>query len=494
MLCCDIRYLASLLAAQGAVASITLEGCGPVLVLEAAEYMPRWLDSFQDASADVSLNRIWIHAGQLHIVPVQRPATAPAQVGDLRPGKLSFDSAIAAVRSEQVSTRAPLRAQEFLARSIFTFYPEQAAKCAVRVRAWLPARTASLLVKDDYIADEAARSYQEREASNLQAAARAEHVWPRSASSTGRTAAPGELEAGEDGAAADTTGSDAADVVLCTVRMHRERAVALRADTVTLPRGWQLPEGCRSTDRATRMGMQLALGVHMYLQKWGVSQSDPAGGGGQLTLEGLQEWERYKAQLRGSGYFKDNIEGSAAYRRLLEQAEDSFRLSPLYARAIGTRQAICDCLSQAVAQPVDMQAIERSRELQEDDIECASSTARLSACSHIWFVPVGYVTWSQRAAATGASNAAVAAGSAIRRRKRGPWAKVGKATRRPRTKQRNRPHSVRGTSRTSTHSTCATCCGNSATAPVRPAAAGHLQSRARSRLSPTACSRFCKAW
>lgn len=44
-------------------------------------------------------------------------------------------------------------------------------------------------------------------------------------------------------------------------------------------------------------------------------------------------WEAHQGSLQRSGYFGGNIEGSAAHRRLLAAAQDSFRASEAYERS-----------------------------------------------------------------------------------------------------------------------------------------------------------------
>jgi hypothetical protein len=272
--------------------------------------------------------------------------------GSFEPGKLDMDTAVAAVRSPHVSTLAPLRVQEHLKRSRFSHFPARAAHSGHRVRVSLPARCASMLVSDDAIADAAAKAFVNRDPSSMQAAAHARCVWPQVQSGSPQE----EAETGQE-------------LVECVVRLRWERAHLLESSEAVLPKGWKLPQES-SQGRATRIGVKLALGLHMHAAALRVNLFEGSAWEGDVALEDLPEWHTYLANLTNRGYFKGKLPSSQAHRAAMVDAQRSFETTPAFHLGRARIMAQVTRLVELEAAGVDMAAICASRELPENDLAC----------------------------------------------------------------------------------------------------------------------------
>jgi hypothetical protein len=354
---------------QGSVAQL-LVGDLHLLLIEAADYIPKWLDHSRHGSLDsIARHRVWIHDGQMHIVPRKNStgrgahsagtSSAGKVIGSFDPGKLDLDTAVAAVRSEAVATLAPFRVQEHLKRSRFSHFPEQAGHSGHRLRVWLPVHCASMLVQGDKIADAAARAFVDRESSSMQAAVHEPGVWPQ--------IQPGPSQDEPD---------PGQELVRCTVRLRWERAHMLDSSEAVVPKGWKCPE--EAPTRAARIGMKLALGLHMHALALRVNLMEGRGPEGGVALDDLPEWHSYLMNLTNNGYFQGKLPGSQAHCAAMLDAQRSFEVTPAFHCGGARALARVTHLAEVAAAPVNMTAICASRKLPEDDLTCAFSSALIS--------------------------------------------------------------------------------------------------------------------
>jgi hypothetical protein len=145
---------------------------GDFILIEAAYYLPRYL------KPDVATNRIWLHAGNLHIIPPTLLG-AREEAGSQETRQLTVPNALELVHRYPEVTRKEGRDPFMKAISKrLEGYPEKAKRLMHRARAWVPLKVAHLLSITPQTVAAAVSAFYLRDPSDVQVASRMEHFPP----------------------------------------------------------------------------------------------------------------------------------------------------------------------------------------------------------------------------------------------------------------------------------------------------------------------------
>jgi hypothetical protein len=295
---------------------------GEFVLIEAAYALPRWL------KPETAANRVWLHAGALHVVPLPRVAGDAAL-----PAAPTAAQALALVRGGAVDTLAPgARVAAGLAGRL-AGYPARARALMHRAAAVLPARVAHLLAREPQLAAAAVEAFHCRDPGDVRAAARMAAVPP-------------------------------ADPVPASVALSRCLYAQVALQQYRPPKGWPpLPPPSDPAAAAAELGLKLTAGFEMLLAAnpssyegaAGGDQGDAAagegegegegggggGGGGSAAVSELSDaallldpgWRAYASRLQALGYFGGELEGSAAHAAATAAAAAEYRRTEAYREA-----------------------------------------------------------------------------------------------------------------------------------------------------------------
>jgi hypothetical protein len=145
---------------------------GDFILIEAAYYLPRYL------KPDVATNRIWLHAGNLHIIPPTLLGVEE-EAGSQATQHLTVPNALEILHRYPEVTQTEGRDPFMKAISKrLEGYPEKAKRLMHRARAWVPLKVAHLLSIAPQTVAAAASAFYLRDPSDVQAASRMEHFPP----------------------------------------------------------------------------------------------------------------------------------------------------------------------------------------------------------------------------------------------------------------------------------------------------------------------------
>ncbi|CAM8881615.1 unnamed protein product [Rhodiola kirilowii] len=272
---------------------------GEFLLIEAAFYLPRWIDP------ENSENRVFVRGGDVHIVPrdkLQNPSLIES---------LSF-----LVRFED-KCRASEKVQMSIKNRIGE-YPERARRNVHHVRVRVPLSVAQVLKHEPCLISLAVEGFYDRDIDTMKYAAKMERFLPKGK--------------GEE-------------LVLVWVKMSRAMYAQLLQQTFQAPKCYPMPP---RTDGAAyaeaELGMKIACGFEMMYQ------SRRKGG-----MEGKgSSWDAFRESLESSGYFEGLLPGSQEYKRLMENAEAYYRNSSLFSRASEMMSAPVRRIDEILAMPCSL--------------------------------------------------------------------------------------------------------------------------------------------
>lgn len=136
---------------------------GDFLLIEAAFSLPKWL------KPEVSTNRVWLHDGQLHIVPL------PSKRHPTLPPSPTPRDALQIIRSEAITTQANTGMQNAISSRI-KGYPQKALSEMHRARCRVPAKVAAVLKQQPQLVSPAVQAFYYRDVQDMKAAARLRHL------------------------------------------------------------------------------------------------------------------------------------------------------------------------------------------------------------------------------------------------------------------------------------------------------------------------------
>ncbi|KAM5237085.1 LOW QUALITY PROTEIN: protein ecdysoneless homolog [Ctenodactylus gundi] len=257
---------------------------GEFLLIEAADFLPKWLDP------DNSASRVFFHHGELCIIPAPRkpetvswlPTTPPTI-----PQALSIISA----HSDKVLASESVRAA--VDRRI-RGYPAKVQASLHRAHCFLPAGIVAVLKQRPRLVAAAVQAFYLRDPVDLRACRVFKTFLPETRIMTSVT------------------------FTKCLyAQLMQQRFVPDRRS------GYGLPPPSHPQYRAHELGMKLAHGFEILCSKCTPHFSDSK----KSFVTTSPHWDSFLESLKKNDYFKGLLEGSALYQERLEMAKNYFQLS-----------------------------------------------------------------------------------------------------------------------------------------------------------------------
>ncbi|KAM3862656.1 protein ecdysoneless homolog [Diretmus argenteus] len=254
---------------------------GEFLLIEAADYLPKWLNP------ETSENRVFLHRGDLHILPCPSLSSAVGLPKDVVP---SVPQALALLSTHTQACQASLKIRSAL-RKRLEGYPGKITTGLHRAHCFLPAGIATVLAKRPDLVAPAVSAFYLRDPVDLQAC-RSFKTFPP-----------------------DTR-------VLTLVTFTRCLYAQLQQQQFTPDRrsGFTLPARSHPQYRAHELGMKLAHGFEILCSKCRPPSSEP-----DAPVSCNPQWKRFLESLKNNDYFRGELEGSVLYRELKTSAENVFK-------------------------------------------------------------------------------------------------------------------------------------------------------------------------
>uniref|UniRef100_A0A3Q3MKZ6 Ecdysoneless homolog (Drosophila) n=1 Tax=Mastacembelus armatus TaxID=205130 RepID=A0A3Q3MKZ6_9TELE len=256
---------------------------GEFLLIEAADYLPKWLNP------DTSENRVFFYRGQLHILPCPSTSSPVGIPKDVVP---TVAQALALLSTHPGACQASPKISSALSKRL-EGYPEKVKTGLHRARCFIPAGIAKVLAQRPDLVAPAVSAFYLRDPVDLQACR------------TFKTFPP------------DTR-------VLTLVTFTRCLYAQLHQQQFTPDRrsGFTLPPRSHPQYKAHELGMKLAHGFEILCSKCRLPSSEP-----DAPVSCNPQWKSFMDSLTRNSYFRGELEGSARYRELLRSAENFFKQS-----------------------------------------------------------------------------------------------------------------------------------------------------------------------
>lgn len=257
---------------------------GEFLLIEAADFLPKWLDP------DNSANRVFFYNGELCIIPA---STKPGAVSWLptKPPTISQALNIISTHPEKILASESIRAA--VNRRI-RGYPEKIQASLHRAHCFLPAGIAAVLKQRPRLVAAGVQAFYLRDPIDLRACRVFKTFLPETRIMTLVT------------------------FTKCLyAQLMQQRFMPDRRS------GYKLPPPSHPQYRAHELGMKLAHGFEILCSKCSPHFSDSKKS--PVTTSPL--WAGFLDSLKKNDYFKGLIEGSTQYQERLEMAKNYFQLS-----------------------------------------------------------------------------------------------------------------------------------------------------------------------
>jgi len=257
---------------------------GEFLLIEAAEFLPKWLDP------DNSANRVFFHRGELCIIPAPRKSGAVSWL-PTTPPTIPQALNVISTHPEEILASESIRAA--VNRRI-RGYPEKTQASLHRARCFLPAGIVAVLKQHPRLVAAGVQAFYLRDPTELRACRVFKTFLPETRIMTSVT------------------------FTKCLyAQLVQQRFVPDRRS------GYKMPPPSHPQYRAHELGMKLAHGFEILCSKCSPHFSDS--GKSFMTTSPL--WAGFLESLKKNDYFKGLIEGSAQYQARLEMAKNYFQLS-----------------------------------------------------------------------------------------------------------------------------------------------------------------------
>lgn len=256
---------------------------GEFLLIEAADYLPKWLNP------DTSENRVFFYRGDLHIIPCPTNTSTVGFSKDVVP---SVSKALSLLSCHPEACRANTKISSAVKRRL-KGYPEKIQTDLHHAHCFIPAGIALVLAKRPDLVAAAISAFYLRDPIDLQAC-RNFKTFP-----------------------ADTR-------VLSMVTFTRCLYAQLLQQQFTPDRrsGFVLPPRSHPKYKAHELGMKLAHGFEILCSKARMPSSEP-----DAPVTCNPQWKGFIESLKRNGYFRGEMEGSVLYKELMSSAENFFKQS-----------------------------------------------------------------------------------------------------------------------------------------------------------------------
>jgi hypothetical protein len=249
---------------------------GEVLLIEAADYLPKWAQE-----PELSENRVYVYQGAMHLIPI---AQSPAQLTPIPAGCPDIHAALSAVTKYRSITQASKVVQKAI-KGRLKQYPHDWSDHLHYAHAIVPTNLRCVLKRKPQLASAAIRCFYSRDTLDLKG------------SRLMRTFNPTEHGLTKIGFSFTKC--------LYAMLVKQQFVPDKRAGWPTLAPSD--PDFC-----ASALGAKLACGFQILVSS-------------KLTARGQTDlFEAYVQQLTDKGYFQMELKGSKKYKQLLEQAKQHF--------------------------------------------------------------------------------------------------------------------------------------------------------------------------
>ncbi|XP_032396906.1 protein ecdysoneless homolog [Etheostoma spectabile] len=254
---------------------------GEFLLIEAADYLPKWLNP------DNSENRVFLYKGTLHILPCPSKSSPVGISKDVVP---SVAQALALLSTHPECCQASPGICSVLKKRL-DGYPEKIKASLHRAHCFIPSGIAMVLAQRPDLVAPAVSAFYLRDPVDLQAC-RSFKTFPP-----------------------DTR-------VLTSVTFTRCLYAQLQQQQFTPDRrsGFTLPPCSHPQYKSQELGMKLAHGFEILCSKCRMPSSEP-----DAPVSCNPQWKGFIDSLKRNGYFRGELEGSANYRELTRSAENFFK-------------------------------------------------------------------------------------------------------------------------------------------------------------------------
>ncbi|XP_019124819.2 protein ecdysoneless homolog [Larimichthys crocea] len=265
------------------LAASIVDNDGEFLLIEAADYLPKWLNP------DTSENRVFFCRGELHILPCPSKSSPVGISKDVVP---SVAQALALLSAHPEACQANPKISSAL-RKRLEGYPEKIQTGLHRAHCFVPAGVATVLAQRPDLVAPAVSAFYLRDPIDLQAC-RSFKAFPP-----------------------DTQ-------VLTSVTFTRCLYAQLQQQQFLPDRrsGFTLPPRSHPQYKAHELGMKLAHGFEILCSKCRLPSSEP-----DAPVSCNPQWKGFMDSLKRNDYFRGELEGSSRYRELTRSAQNFFKQS-----------------------------------------------------------------------------------------------------------------------------------------------------------------------
>lgn len=264
-----------------------MDNDGDVLLIEAALELPSWLDPSN------SENRVYLHQGQVHIIPLP---TSPADILQMpSSGQLLRAKAIEHVRTRHQMSLAAAPVQKAIYQRIED-YPLASQKEIHRATCLLPNKAAFVLLSEPQLITLAIEAFYLRDPISMKACASMKAFSP------------------------------AAGTIETTIKFTKTTYAQTVSQKFYAPKPFRLPSiNQKKQYRFAELGMKVACGLEMLYSTWRDEKKDDL----DMTIEAYdfekdQKYKAYVAHLMKLGYFKSERKGSQLYNFLEKQSKEQY--------------------------------------------------------------------------------------------------------------------------------------------------------------------------
>ncbi|GAA5894726.1 uncharacterized protein JCM6883_002191 [Sporobolomyces salmoneus] len=283
---------------------------GEFLLIEAADVLPNWVTP-QNAA-----NRLWIHQGHLHLIPLEHKSELPFASGGgdstttMNPsfdpdedGFIDRNTAVSLVRDPTINTRAPKEVEETVWARI-NGYPKKAEEHHHKTLTYLPTELALALEDSPHLITEAVAAFYERDPGMLKACNTMTRFPPSSPLSP---------------SSSSTDSSSLPATVLIPTRLTRPLYSQLLLQKFYAPKpfekcGWIEGKLGEEDLRRREMGMKIACGFEMLYKQTSPLPRLSSSSSSSFDPSTNSEYQSLLKRLKEKGFFEGvGIEGSSSW-------------------------------------------------------------------------------------------------------------------------------------------------------------------------------------
>ncbi|GAA6008559.1 hypothetical protein JCM11491_003348 [Sporobolomyces phaffii] len=317
---------------------------GEFLLIEAADVLPNWVTP-QNAA-----NRLWIHQGHLHLVPLEHKSDLPFAQGEstMNPsfdpdedGFIDRNTAVTLVRDPAVDTRASKEVEDTVWARI-DGYPKKAEEHHHNTLTYLPTELALALEDSPHLINEAVGAFYERDPAMLKACNTMTRFPPAS------PLAPTTTSTSPDSPSLPAT-------VLVRTRLTRPLYSQLLLQKFYAPKpfekvGWNEGKLGDEDVRRRDMGMKIACGFEMlYKQTSPLPRLDSASKS-SVDPSTNPEYQKMLNNLKGKGFFEGvGLEGSNEWNEREQSARRAWVQSRSNSPTLSFAQRVDEAAARARA-------------------------------------------------------------------------------------------------------------------------------------------------